>query len=234
MPQSQEVVTVFDAEAEIYRKMVAYNYLNHQEVYACLSERLKAMPPFRFLDIACWNGACSADVLAGTKVAAYHGIDIVPSAIAEARAILPARLSCPISLVVSDYADALAQWTEPVDVAWIGLSLHHQQRAGKLSVMRDLRRILADDGILLIYENTSPDGEGRVEWMARWDRQRLAWKEYSDLEWDTMRAHVSTYDFPETLSAWRELGEAAGFASIDEIYCCPTDLFRMFEFRKRH
>jgi hypothetical protein len=47
-----------------------------------------------------------------------------------------------------------------------------------------------------------------------------------------MRAHVGTYDFPEMLSAWSNLGSAAGFTSVEELYRCPTDLFRMFEFRK--
>jgi SAM-dependent methyltransferase len=232
MPQSQEVVTVFDAAVAVYRKMIAHNYLNHAEVYECLRQRLELMPPFRFLDVACWNGQCSADVLRGTNIAAYHGIDIVPSAIDEARASLPSKLACPINLVTADYVSALADWAEPVDVAWIGLSLHHQQKPGKLAVMRDLHRVLSDYGILLIYENTSPDGEDRDAWMMRWDRQREAWKEYSAEEWNTMRAHVGTYDFPETLSAWRQLGEAAGFKSVSEIYSCPTDLFRMFEFRK--
>jgi SAM-dependent methyltransferase len=233
MARLQQVETVFDAEAEVYRKMVAHNYLNHAEVYACLHDRLKQMTKFRFLDVGCWNGERSAQVLAGTNVASYHGVDIVGPALDQAQLILSSKLVCPIRLLKNDYVKALAEWAEPVDVVWIGLSLHHQQTAGKLAVMCDIFRILSDDGVLLIYENTSPDGEDRSSWLERWDQQKATWKEYTCLEWETMRAHVRTYDFPEMLSVWSDLGRAAGFASASELYCCPTDLFRMFEFRKR-
>jgi SAM-dependent methyltransferase len=232
MPQSPELVTVFDASAEVYRKMVEHNFINHAEVYACLHERLKDRPPFRFLDVACWTAACSAQALVGTRIARYHGIDLVAAALAEARTILGSKLTCPIHLIAADYAEALAAWTEPVDVVWIGLSLHHQRSPGKLAVMRDIARILGDNGALLIYENTNLDGEDQHGWMARFDRQREAWKEYTPPEWNAMRSHVDTYDFPETLSSWRALAAAAGFGTVEEIYRSPSDLFRMFEFRK--
>jgi SAM-dependent methyltransferase len=231
MPQSPHLQTVFDSAGDVYRKMVENDYLNHRDVYACLRERLVDATPFRFLDVACWTAECSADALAGTPITAYYGIDLVDAALAEAERILRRRLECPVHLVAGDYVPTLAAWSEPVDIVWIGLSLHHQDTSGKLEVMRDIRRILAAGGCLLIYENTSRDGEDRDGWLARWDGQRDDWTAYSPAEWQAMRDHVATFDHPETLSSWRDLAAAAGFAPPEELYCCPTDLFRMFAFR---
>ena len=54
-----------------------------------------------------------------------------------------------------------ARSREPVDVVWIGLSLHHLRTAEKLAVLRAIRTILGEDGHLFIYEATSPDSEDR-------------------------------------------------------------------------
>jgi ubiquinone/menaquinone biosynthesis C-methylase UbiE len=230
MTHAQSSSEIFQASAEVYTKMVDQNYLFHREVYACLHGLLMDRKPFRFLDVACWDAACSAQALANTSIAEYYGIDIVPEALALASENLRGKLHCPIYLQQGDFIPTLAQWDRPVDVVWIGLSLHHLESSGKLALMGTIRRFLPEDGELLIYENTSPDGEDRDSWLARWDLQRTAWTAYSDEEFRRMNEHVHTHDYPETCSAWREMGHAAGFAEVGEIYSCPTDLFRMYRF----
>ena len=129
-----------------------------------------------------------------------------------------------------DFIEALQVWNEPVDVIWIGLSLHHLQGSGKLAVMQNVRRLVGTAGWFLIYENASPDGENRDAWLERWDEQRSAWTAYSTAEWDYVTAHVHAADFPETNSRWHELGREAGFSSVQELFVSPTDLFRLYAF----
>ena len=50
---------------------------------------------------------------------------------------------------------------EPVDVAWISLSLHHLLAPAKLSLMREIRNVVGDRGLFPIYENATADGEDR-------------------------------------------------------------------------
>jgi SAM-dependent methyltransferase len=230
MTQTQSSSEIFQASADVYTKMVDQNYLFHREVYTCLNKLLVGRKPFRFLDVACWDAACSAQALANTNILEYCGIDIVPEALALASENLHAALDCPIHLQEGDFVPTLAQWGRPVDIVWIGLSLHHLGSSDKLALMETIRRFLPEDGELLIYENTSPDGEDRDSWLARWDLQRTAWTAYSDEEFRRMNEHVHAHDFPETCSAWREMGHAAGFKVVGEIYSCPTDLFRMYRF----
>jgi hypothetical protein len=46
-----------------------------------------------------------------------------------------------------------------------------------------------------------------------------------------MDAHVRTYDFPETLSGWRDLGCEAGFSVARELFVEPNNLLRLFAFQ---
>ena len=97
--------------------------------------------------------------------------------------------------------------------------------------MREIRRIVGDRGLLLVYENPGPDGEDRDAWLRRWDRQKQSWPMFTPQEWDMISAHVHTNDFPETTARWHSLGREAGFARVRELFVAPTDLFRMYCFQ---
>jgi cyclopropane fatty-acyl-phospholipid synthase-like methyltransferase len=224
-------VAMFQETWAVYRKVVDNNYLFHREAYGSLRRVLTedVAGPFRFLDIACGDASASAGALRGTQVAKYHGIDFSAHALALAEDAL-ADLGCEVVLEQRDFLDAVAERTDLADVIWIGLSLHHLETAGKLDFMRQLRAGLADGGRLLIFENTSPDGEDRDTWLGRWDLQRPNWPAYTESDWEGLRNHVRAADYPETDASWHRLGRDAGFAETQEIYRTPTDLFRVYSF----
>jgi hypothetical protein len=137
-----------------------------------------------------------------------------------------------VTLDHRDFVEALRDWPESVDVAWIGLSLHHLLAPAKLSLMGEIRGIVGDSGFFLIYENASPDGEDRDAWLRRWERQNQPlWTALTVKEYEAMAAHVRAYDFPETTSQWQSLGREAGFGRVRELFVSPTDLFRMYCFQ---
>jgi hypothetical protein len=47
--------------------------------------------------------------------------------------------------------------------------------------MRQMRNVVGEHGIFLIYENASPDGEDRD---ARWDDQKPSWLALATEEWN--------------------------------------------------
>jgi SAM-dependent methyltransferase len=217
---------------QLYRKFVDNNFFYHREVYARLHRILvdEAVQPFRFLDIACGDARATVEALKGTRVAHYYRIDLSSVALELASEALES-LGCPVMLDHRDFVEALRDWTEPVDVAWIGLSLHHLLAPAKLSLMREVRAIVGDSGLFLIYENASPDGEDRDAWLRRCDRQKQSWTVVTPEEWDAITAHVHANDFPETTSRWHSLGRQAGFSQVRELFVAPTDLFRMYCFQ---
>ncbi len=120
---NEAAAAIFQREWRIYRKMVENNYLFHCEAYAQLRRVLleEASQPFRFLDLACGDATAVATALEQTGVANYCGVDLSADALRLAERSL-ANLPCPKSLRQADYVEALANWREPVDVIWIGLS----------------------------------------------------------------------------------------------------------------
>jgi SAM-dependent methyltransferase len=224
-------VALFRQQWRMYRKVVENNYLFHREAYSWLHRILvdEVTEPFRFLDIACGDASATIGALKGTRVAHYHGIDLCRPALDLASKALEI-LDCPVKLDQCDFVEALNDRFEPADVAWIGLSLHHLLTPEKLSVMRKMRGIIGDHGLFLIYEDASPEGEDRVAWLGRWDRQKPSWTTFAPEEWDAITNHVHTCDFPETSSRWHSLGYEAGFRKVRELFVSPTNLFRMYCF----
>ncbi len=223
--------SIFQVNWAVYRKMIDNNYLFHSNVYGRLREvlEMEVARPYSFLDVACGDGSATILALRGTRVSRYFGIDQSRPALEAANQVL-SQLPCRVSLTEGDFLTRMRDWRETVDIVWIGLSLHHLHRPAKLEMMAAVRRALAKQGRFLIYENTSPDGESREDWLARWLLQKPAWTAYDDVDWDAMWAHVSNCDFPETDASWRALGVEAGFGGVRELFRAPTDLFRMYEF----
>ncbi len=216
---------------QVYRKMVDNDYLFHRDAYDCLHRILRdeVAGPFRFLEAACGDAGKSSEALLGTNVSEYHGIDISRPALEIARRNL-ARLSCPVSLAEGDFVAALRDWRQPADVVWIGLSLHHLLAPAKAETLRNIRRIVGETGRLLIYEDASPDGESREQWLTRWDAQEPYWPAYTRREWMMVNDHVHSSDFPETDSNWHALGQGAGFSRVRTLFVSPTNLLRLYLF----
>jgi SAM-dependent methyltransferase len=225
-------LALFQRQWELYRKVVDNNYLFLREAYARLHRILvdEAVQPFRFLDIACGDARATVDALKGTRVAHYHGIDLCQAALDLAASALT-TLGCPVMLDQLDFVEALRDWSQPVDVAWIGLSLHHLNAPAKLTLMREIRSIVGGHGLFLIYEDASSDCEDRDAWHRRWDRQKPFWTALTPGEWDAVATHVHTADFPETTSRWHSLGCEAGFTQVRQLFVAPSNLLRMYCFQ---
>jgi SAM-dependent methyltransferase len=221
---------LFERQWKVYRKVVDCNLMQHREIYGLLHRLLVEEMPgsFTFLDVACGDAGASVEALLGTRIAAYHGIHLSGPALDLARGQVT-RLPCIATLEQRDFADALRHRSEPADVVWLGQSLHHLDSTGKGAVLRDLRRLLADDGLFLLWEPTRFDGESREAWLERFEDR---WRPYFSIltaeEWSAMAGHVRAADFPETVSAWLDLGQEAGFSQVSELMQAPFDLARLY------
>lgn len=226
-------VELFQRQWRVYSKVLARNLMQHREVYGLLRRVLQeeTSGPFRFLDVACGDAGASVGALDGTAVASYHGVDLSGPALDLARAQIT-RLPCPATLERGDFAEALRHRREPADVIWLGQSLHHLESPAKQAVMRDVRRLLGDRGLFLLWEPTRFDGEDRATWLERFEARCRPWLgALTAEEWSAMADHVRTADFPETVSAWLGMGLKAGFGEGRELLQAPYDLARLYSFR---
>lgn len=222
---------MFNAQLATYRKVVRENLMYHREVYGVLRETISESMPgsFRFLDIACGDASASVAMLRTTAIGSYVGIDLSPPSVELARETVRA-LPCPAEVRCRDFVEAMAEWREPVDVAWIGMSLHHLQTEEKAGLMRRIHDVLPETGLFVIWEPTLIDGEDRMAWLGRASALRDEWAVVSDAEFAAMENHMLLADFPETAGTWLDMGVAAGFRRAEEVLLVPSRMARVFKY----
>jgi SAM-dependent methyltransferase len=231
--RDEKAVEIFRHQWEIYRKFLDYNYLSNAGAYAQLHRFLSddVARPFNFIDLACGDASGIVHALAGTRIARYRGIDLAAPALALAETNLKA-LACEVELEQADFATAMRRRSEPADIVWISLSLHHLDTPDKRTLMREICAGIIPAGALLIYEPTRGNGESRPAYLDRAEEVgRRDWTALSADEFREAMHHVRTCDLPETVSEWEALGREAGFTRIAELYRSPDDLFRLFSYR---
>jgi SAM-dependent methyltransferase len=214
-----------------YQKVVRHNYMAHREIYRLLHDVLVSEAPkkFVFLDIACGPATGTAQALSDTDVGGYIGVDISQPSLDAAREELK-NLSCPVDLRCQNFVEAVNVWNEPVDVIWIGQSLHHLQRGEKRNFVRRVRAIFPPDGLFLIWEPTCLEAEDREGWMARFRQIRPEWPMVTDDEFAAFDSHHRASDYAETATTWMEMGRGAGFSRVDELLIVPNKLARVYRY----
>jgi hypothetical protein len=219
----------FQQQWATYQKLVDNNSLASKQAGEILHAALAVLTkPFAFIDIACGDAGQMKQVLAGTKIEHYHGIDLSEPALELAAKNLN-NVPFEVELDQIDFVEALTKRTEPADAAWCGLSIHHLGTEGKLRLFEAIRR--STDGFLMIYEPTLTEGEDRDGYLARFRRvNRPAWDFLSGEEWAQIDHHVITCDFPETAATWLDLGRQAGFFKAEQLFLDPTGFYSIYRY----
>ena len=231
--RDEAALDIFRHQWELYRKFLRYDYLENAGAYTELHRFLteNVTRPFAFVDLACGDASGIVGALEGTAIGSYRGVDLAPAALELARYNL-AALPCDVELEEADFTEAMRRGSDPADVVWISLSLHHLATPDKRALMREIRKRLSAGGALLIYEPTCRDGEDRAAYLDRFEQ--IGQREWTALTADEFREamhHVRTCDLPETVSEWEGLGREVGFSRVAELYKAPSDLFRMFSYQ---
>jgi|HubBroStandDraft_6_1064221.scaffolds.fasta_scaffold79665_2 cyclopropane fatty-acyl-phospholipid synthase-like methyltransferase len=229
-----DAMQAFRDQWQVYQKLVNNNYLSHREVRDILHRQLAETitRPFRFLDLACGDASMTVAALKETSVTEYHGIDLSAPALAMAKKTV-ASLSCRARLEQHDFVAAIRERTDPADVVYIGLSLHHLQTAeDKRRFMRAVRSAIGDNGLFLIFEPASLEGETRPAFLERYEAFiNAVWTAFTPTEKDILWTHVRTCDFPEQPSIWTQLGHDAGFSEVQDLFTDAPQLLKVFSYR---
>ncbi len=210
---------------QLYAKMEELNYLHHREVYSLLGQFLsRRSRPFTLLDLGCGDAGFMAKALAGTTIARYTGVDLARMALTLAAKNL-ARLHCEHILMENDFYSVVSETEIKAEVIWIGLSFHHLPQPQKVKFLGLARKILPDDGYLLMYEPTLLEDESREEFLERWERMsKNLWVNLTAAELAKIHDHVFNHDFPEKLSTLDHMARQQGFSSLSLLYQDPEKI----------
>jgi len=231
LPAMSEAVHAFFSQWEIYRLCIEHNTLFHREVGEILHRELLARTePFTFLDLACGDADLTAAALRGTRVSAYTGVDFSAPALTLAANKI-AELGCPRSWYEADFTEFLRENKDTFDVIYLGLSLHHLERAIKAETMKHLRRAVVPGGTLYLFEPILHGGEGREGYVKRWAAAMDGpYDPFPAEARAALRDHVTESEQPESTEDYQAFAREAGFASAEILFTDPGNFYVLFKF----
>jgi len=224
-----EAVRQFFDQWNIYRKIVAANYLHHDEAYAAIRQALEAKAePFSFLDLGSGDASATSGVLPRDRVRSYEAVDISGVALDLARENT-AGLGCERRFAQADFFAYLAAREEPCDVIFVGLSVHHLPEEGKRAFLAKAASLSRH---LIIYEPIREPGESRDTVLARWWEVARHWSALGPEELRQAKEHVFGYDYPEPIEDYRRWARESGFATIETPFIDRNRLYAVIDCRR--
>jgi SAM-dependent methyltransferase len=204
-------------EWQAYRKVVEYNYMGHVQFFQHVEEEVQRRfsRPVAILDLGCGDASPVRNVLERLDVQRYCGVDDSTAALARAE-INFASLEIPYRFCSGDLLEMLQNLPERYDVIIASYSFHHMVgRETKELVLRECRRALNPDGLLLVIDVFLREGESREAYLRRWESNaRAKFSELDDKEMATLVSHIWDCDFPESFSTYESIGARAGYERI--------------------
>lgn len=224
---ASDALDMFRYDWAIYQKLVRANEMHHRELGQILRRLIAARfdRPFTFLDLACGDASLARQILKGSKVIRYEGIDLSRPAL-ECAARVMSNVPYKVTLEEEDMRDAVLKRPACCDIIWCGFSIHHLQRAQKQDMLAALRRALKPGGIFVCAEPVCGAGETREAFTGRWQGElRSRFSCLTETEYAHLLQHILTCDHPEPSGDWIAMGEDAGFSRGQELFRFPGDLF---------
>lgn len=199
----------------IYRKVILFNYMGHDQIAATMTRYLSSQSPIgSILDLGCGDAEIPSRYLPALTVNEYHGVDLAAKPLEFARKKL-AGFPGSLHFYQQDQARFLAALDRSFDLIVFGFALHHNTREEKAAVLADAARCLNPGGTLLVYDVFRDPGETREAYFDRyleWVRQD--WQAMTDREQELIDAHIRANDHPASLAELYESAERAGLGQV--------------------
>jgi len=207
---------IFTRSWSLYDLLTTYNYMFHREIYAEVKDLLARRADggkYRLLDLGCGNARYLAPCLAQTPPAAYEGVDLSPTALAEARTYL-AGLSAQVVLTHGDLLEMVESASETWDVIFTGFAIHHLSSDEKQRFFHAAGHRLSGQGCLILVDVVREEGQDRESYLDGYLKfMRETWTEVPPDQLEEACIHVRDHDYPECLSTLKQMAEDAGLNS---------------------
>ena len=211
---NQALVKKFFDQWSIYDKVLAHNYMYHDDIYREVQHvicRHYADRPFAVFDLGCGSALHVAHALEHSPICRYHGCDLSDLALVQAARNL-AGLGCLLELHQGDLLEGLRVSREQFDLIFSSFALHHLGSADKTVFFQLAYQRLHENGRLLLIDVMREEEEELALYLARYcGWLRSAWQALLPDEQDALCEPIENDDFPETVSTLAAMATAAGF-----------------------
>jgi len=197
----------------VYDLITQYNYMYHREIYAKVAELIASRwsdRRYELLDLGCGNARFMAPVLLQTPAACYQGVDLSEEALDEAEGYL-ADVPGVHQLTHLDLLDAIQSTDRNWDIVFSGFALHHLVQEQKARLFDEVAKHLGKEGWFLLVDVVREEDQSRREYLDQYVRMMCStWSAMPSDQLEQACAHVSEFDYPETMSALSDMARASG------------------------
>jgi MFS family permease len=213
-PMQEDNTALFRKAWTIYDTLTEKNYMFHREIYrqvaGLLLERQK-MGPYSILDLGCGNARFLAPCLKAAPPVCYQGVDLSLTALEEAREHLSGLEN--VGFLHGDMLRAIEEGDSTFDIIFSGFAIHHLDSAGKRQLFRACARRLKPGGKLIMVDVAREHGQTREQYLEEYvGFMRTGWTEVIPEQLDEACAHVTAYDFPETVGDLTQMAKEAALS----------------------
>jgi ubiquinone/menaquinone biosynthesis C-methylase UbiE len=213
---SADPITIFRKSWATYQKVIQHNLMFHREISAAVARVIETQTkPLHLADLGCGDASHILNLIPPGQLADYCGCDLSSFALEEAAKNLEpygiaVRLCCK---------DMLALLSEAPDshfnILYSSYALHHLSTESKQLFFRECRRVMHENGSLILVDVMREENQSRPEYLSNYNRTvRTQWEALSLDERNQVQEHIQSCDFPEPPSTLENLARNAGFKTI--------------------
>lgn len=230
--KQEEGLQIFVKGWELYRKIIAHNYMNHREIITTLTSLTRSsVGKPAVLEVGSGDAYAMSQTFAGTRELSYTAIDMSEHALKYARQNLT-NSRWKLDLRVGNMFDIVQELDTTFDIILAGYSLHHFGSDRKAILLKRFRPLLNPNGMLIVYDIFKREDESREDYLERvLAHCRAHWTRMEEQQMKTIHEHVRENDYPESIESLRAIANNCGFRNVERRYRDPDNLYAALAIR---
>ncbi len=214
-------ISIFLNQWEIYQQVVDANFMAHKQIKQHLRSYFTQYrrEAFSVLDLGCGDASVMLDVLKGSAVTDYTGVDLSAAAL-EIATRNTAKNLFNARFMLGDLKnfDQVIE-SQTFDVIVVGFSLHHLSVAEQSAFFQRCYSVLNRNGILIIYDVLRRHQEDRKTYLDRYCQQiEQKWHGLTEEMLAVIYGHIRSSDYPQSRQEIEKMAHQAGFNKIIMVY----------------
>lgn len=207
MATDKQQQTLFDRSWNLYKKVVAADFMHHQRLQQLAADEIHAMDnehPIAILDIGCGDASPFIPLLDIRPVASYTGYDLSEVAIEYSRSNLSAT-QVPFELKTGNMTELILEENQTFDLIYSSYVIHHLSDQEKSSFFSQIAQKLNPGGTFIYIDVVRENNQSLDQYRKEYTMKVLGWDILDENEKQEVVDHVSQYDFPARhadLLAW--------------------------------
>jgi len=212
MSISQE--NIFEKNWQIYQKIIANNYMLHQELALESSAVLDIIARDKavdILDLGCGDAKQISKQLSSIPVNSYTGIDLSNPALTLARENLNA-VNVECDFLVGPMESLIKNNNKQYNIIYSSYAMHHLHDADKKIFLVDCFNSLSIDGAFILIDLFKNENQSLEDFKRNYtDTLYADWNMLNQEEKEMVINHIQEYDFPTQQSTLIDWAKEVGF-----------------------